>query len=153
MSLASARTLAGRVADRHGDVVDVGDGAIVRHFPEPAVLASVDLSPVGLTGRRAATIRNVAAAIVEGRIRLDAAADPVATVAALRDIPGVGPWTAGYVALRVLRDPDAFPPDDAAVRAAFRRLGLPVDPASIAARSEGWRPWRGYALAHLWSAG
>jgi AraC family transcriptional regulator, regulatory protein of adaptative response / DNA-3-methyladenine glycosylase II len=153
VSLASARTLAGRVAGRHGAAVDVGDGAIVRHFPEPAVLAGVDLTSVGLTGRRATTIRNVAAAVVEGRLQLDAAADPVATVAALRAIPGVGPWTAGYVALRVLRDPDAFPPDDAAVRAAFRRLGLPADPASISARAEDWRPWRGYGLAHLWSAG
>lgn len=153
VTLASARTLAGRIADRHGSPIDVGDTAIVRQFPEPAVLATADLSSVGLTGRRAATIRAVAAAVADGRLVLDPAADPVATIAALQAIPGIGPWTAGYVALRVLRDPDAFPPGDAAVRVAFRRLGLPADPASIAARAERWRPWRGYALAHLWSAG
>ena len=151
VSLASATTLAGRIAHVYGPVIDTGDPAIVRHFPEPGVLASADLSVAGLTGRRAVTIRSVAAAVADGRLTLDPAADPAATIATLRAVPGIGPWTTGYVALRVLRDPDAFPPDDAAVRAAFRRLGLPSDQSTIATRAESWRPWRGYALAHLWS--
>ena len=151
VTLASARTLAGRIAHAHGRVVDVGDPTLVRRFPEPGVLATADLATVGLTGRRAATIRAVAAAVADGSLELSAAADAGATLATLRAIPGIGPWTTGYVALRVLGDRDAFPPDDAAVRAAFRRLGLPSDAASIAARAERWRPWRAYALAHLWS--
>jgi AraC family transcriptional regulator of adaptative response / DNA-3-methyladenine glycosylase II len=152
VTLASARSLAGRIARSHGRVVDVGDPAIGRVFPEPEVLARADLSAVGLAGRRAATIRAVAAAMVEGRIALDAEADRGPALATLRAIPGIGPWTTGYVALRIFGDRDAFPPGDAAVRAAFRRLGLPSDPASIAARSETWRPWRGYALVHLWAS-
>jgi AraC family transcriptional regulator of adaptative response / DNA-3-methyladenine glycosylase II len=151
VTLASARTLAGRIAHAHGRVVEVGDAAIDRAFPEPSVLAFADLSMVGLTGRRAATISAVAAAVAEGRLALEPGADPGATLAALRSIPGIGPWTTGYVALRVLGDRDAFPPGDAAVRAAFRRLGLPSDPAPIAARAEAWRPWRGYVLVHLWA--
>lgn len=71
--------------------------------------------------------------------------------AALAAFPGIGPWTLGYVALRIHHDPDAFPPGDAAVRAAFRRRGLPDDDRSIAAAADAWRPWRGYALMHLWS--
>jgi AraC family transcriptional regulator of adaptative response / DNA-3-methyladenine glycosylase II len=153
VTLASARTLAGRIARAHGPTVAVGEEALDRRFPDPAVLATADLSAVGLAGRRAATIRAVSRAVADGDLELWAAADPVATLAALRAIPGIGPWTAGYVALRVLGDRDAFPPDDAAVRAAFRRLGLPSDAVSIATRAERWRPWRAYALAHLWSSG
>jgi AraC family transcriptional regulator of adaptative response / DNA-3-methyladenine glycosylase II len=153
VTLASARTLAGRIARGHGRAVEDGDAALDRRFPEPAVLAAADMSAVGLAGRRAATIRAVARAVADGDLELSADADPIATLAALRAIPGIGPWTAGYVALRVLGDRDAFPPDDAAVRAAFRRLGPPADAASIATRAERWRPWRAYALAHLWSIG
>lgn len=151
VTLPSARTLAGRITHAYGRIVDVGDPAIGRVFPEPKVLARADLSALGLTGRRAATIRAVAASVAEGRLELDAKADRGRTLATLSTIPGIGPWTTGYVALRVFGDRDAFPPGDAAVRAAFRRLGLPSDPASIAARAEAWRPWRGYALAHLWA--
>lgn len=151
VTLASARTLAGRIARLHGRPADVGDPAIDRSFPEPAVLAGADLSDIGLTGRRAATIRALARAVADGQLALGPAADRRSTLEALAAIPGIGPWTTGYVALRVLGDRDAFPPGDAAVRAAFRRLGVPADPASIAARAEAWRPWRGYALVHLWS--
>ncbi len=153
VTLASARTLVGRIVHEHGRAVDVGDPALGRRFPEPGALATADLSALGLTGRRSATIRAVAAAVADGRLELSAAADPVATLESVRAIHGIGPWTTGYVALRVFRDRDAFPPGDAAVRAAFRRLGLPADPASIAARAERWRPWRAYALAHIWAIG
>jgi AraC family transcriptional regulator of adaptative response / DNA-3-methyladenine glycosylase II len=152
VTLASARTLAGRIARVHGRVVDVGDPATDRLFPEPQVLARADLSALGLTGRRAATITGVAAAVAEGRLELDAEADPARTLATLSALPGIGQWTTGYVALRVFGDRDAFPPGDAAVRAAFRRLALPSDPASITTRAEAWRPWRAYALLHLWAS-
>ena len=153
VTLASARALAGRIARAHGPVIDVGDAAIDRLFPEPGVLARADLAAIGLTGRRAATIRAVATAVAEGRLELHADADPGRALATLGAVPGIGPWTTGYVALRVFGDRDAFPPGDAAARAAFRGLGLPSDPASIRARAEAWRPWRGYALAHLWASG
>lgn len=153
VTLASARTLAGRIARAHGRVVDVGDPAIDRLFPESEVLARADLAGLGLTGRRATTIRAVAAAVAEGQLALDADADPGDALGTLSAIPGIGPWTTGYVALRVFGERDAFPPGDAAVRAAFRRLGLPSDPASISARAGAWRPWRAYALAHLWATG
>lgn len=151
VTLAAARTIAGRIARRHGRAVDLGDPAIDRYFPEPAVLAGADLSGMGLTGRRVATVRALARAVADGQLDLGPTADRRTTLDTLGAIPGIGPWTTGYVALRVFGDRDAFPPGDAAVRAAFRRLGLPADPASIAARAEAWRPWRGYALVHLWS--
>jgi len=151
VTLAAARAMAGRLAAAFGEPVELDDPAIHRLFPTPAALAAADLTSLRLAGRSARTVRALAWAVASGRVALDDAADPVATAEALAAIPGIGPWTTGYVALRILRDPDAFPRGDAAVRAAFRRLGLPADARSIAARAETWRPWRGYALAHLWA--
>lgn len=152
MSLASARAAAGRIAGAFGRTVDVGDPAITRLFPEPATLAGADLSRVGLPGRGRRTVAALAAEVAAGRIDLEGAADPEATIASLLAVPGIGRWTCGYVAMRVLGDGDAFLPGDAAVRRAFRTRGLPADDGSIARAAEAWRPWRGYATVRLWSA-
>lgn len=128
--LAGARTLAGRLTERYGE--RAGDGWL---FPTPEALAGADLSDAGLTGRRAETLRAVAAAVADGALVLDRGVDRAATTAALRAIPGVGAWTAGYVAMHALGDPDAYLPPDAGTR-------LGGDPGR-------WRPWRSYAAMYL----
>jgi len=150
VSLASARVAAGQVAVALGEPVDVGDPAIRRLFPPAAAVAAADLSGFGIPARKADTVRAVARAIADGRVDLEHG-DPAETARTLRTIPGIGPWTAGYVALRVLRDPDAELPGDAAVRAALRRLGLPADDVAAKQLAEAWRPWRGYGYVRLWS--
>ena len=82
---------------------------------------------------------------------IDPGTDPAELRAALVRLPGIGPWTAEYVAMRALRDPDAFMPTDLGVRRAARALGQPDDPAHLTALTEGWRPWRSYAMVHLWA--
>jgi AraC family transcriptional regulator of adaptative response / DNA-3-methyladenine glycosylase II len=150
VSLRAATSVAGRLAAGLGDAVDVGVTGIDRLFPSPAVLAQADLSPFGLPRRRAETLRALAIEVAQRRIDLEDG-EPGEVLAALGAIPGIGAWTTGYVALRVLRDPDARLPGDAAVTAALRRLGLPTDRAAVDRTAERWRPWRGYAYVHLWS--
>ncbi|MDR3544452.1 MAG: hypothetical protein P4L30_01625, partial [Candidatus Limnocylindrales bacterium] len=97
-------------------------------------------------------LRALADALAGGSLALDAGADRTSALAALRGIPGIGPWTAGYVALRALGDPDVLLADDLGVRRAAHALGLPDDPATLRARAEAWRPWRSYATHHLWAS-
>ena len=82
---------------------------------------------------------------------IDPGADPHELRSSLVSLPGIGPWTAEYVAMRALRDPDAFMPTDLGILRAARELGLPADPKHLAHLTEAWRPWRSYAMAHLWS--
>ena len=82
---------------------------------------------------------------------IDPGADPHEVRRSLVQLPGIGPWTAEYVAMRTLRDPDAFMPTDLGIRRAARAIGLPDDPARLVAVTESWRPWRSYAMVHLWS--
>ena len=155
-ALASARAAAGRLAAAFGEPAAVDDQVVDRLFPSPELLAGVDLAAIeglGVPRRRLATVAELARRVADKSIDLEGGGDQRATREALLSVPGVGPWTAAYVAMRVLRDPDAFPPGDAAIRAAFRRRGLAADDRSIARAAEAWRPWRGYAVAHLWSAG
>jgi AraC family transcriptional regulator, regulatory protein of adaptative response / DNA-3-methyladenine glycosylase II len=152
VALSTARVLAGRIATTLGPPSGSADPDLGRLFPEPDVIADADLSSIGLPVQRQTTLRALAREIAAGRIELDEGADPEATLRALRALPGIGPWTAGYVALRVLRDPDTLPEGDAALRSAFRLLGLPADDRAIMARAEAWRPWRGYAVIHLWGS-
>jgi AraC family transcriptional regulator of adaptative response / DNA-3-methyladenine glycosylase II len=94
----------------------------------------------------------LAAALAEGRIVIDAGADREEVVRRMVALPGIGPWTAAYVALRGLGDPDACLAGDLGVRRALARAGLPAGPAAASRRAERWRPWRGYALQYLWAA-
>lgn len=138
VTVAAARTLLGRLVTRCGGTLS----------PE-AVLAA-DLAALGMPGARVDTLRAAAAAVLAGEVVLDASVATAEVAAALLGIRGVGAWTAQYVALRALGDPDAFPVGDAGLRAAARGLGLATDERSLAARAERWRPWRAYATVHLW---
>jgi AraC family transcriptional regulator, regulatory protein of adaptative response / DNA-3-methyladenine glycosylase II len=148
VSVKGARTLAGRIVKAFGKPLDSSSGTLTHTFPTPDVLAGADLTGVGLTGARRATISNLARAVAAGDLTIDFSSDPTSAVDALQSIPGIGPWTASYVALRALGDPDAFMPTDLGVRKAFELLGIRSDYETVAER---WRPWRGYAMQHLWA--
>ena len=89
--------------------------------------------------------------MIEGALSLDPGADPAELAARLQAVPGIGDWTAGYVAMRALRDPDAFIPTDVGVRRAVRWLGGPESTTDVVRLADRWRPWRAYATVHLWS--
>jgi AraC family transcriptional regulator of adaptative response / DNA-3-methyladenine glycosylase II len=99
---------------------------------------------------RAQTIRRVADLVARNVLDLSGASSPEDALASLGDVPGIGPWTLAYVAMRALRDPDAFMVGDLGVRKGFEALGLGSTPRAILERAERWRPWRAYAVIHLW---
>ncbi|MGZ6544185.1 MAG: DNA-3-methyladenine glycosylase family protein, partial [Actinomycetota bacterium] len=119
-------------------------------FPTAEQLAASSLS-FGLTTARAATLRRLAELVASGDLDLSGTADREATTERLLAVPGIGPWTAAYIAMRALQDPDAFPVGDLGVRQGFVALGLPPAPADTLAYAERWRPWRSYAVMHLWN--
>jgi AraC family transcriptional regulator of adaptative response / DNA-3-methyladenine glycosylase II len=147
VSVAAGRTLAGRVVARAGRPVGGADG-LTHLFPTAAELAEADLTGLGLTGARAAALRALARAAADGALDFAAPADAVAV--AIQDLPGCGAWTAQYVALRALDDPDAFPASDLVLRRVAARGGPPLTASALGARAAAWRPWRGYAVLHLW---
>jgi AraC family transcriptional regulator, regulatory protein of adaptative response / DNA-3-methyladenine glycosylase II len=152
ISLRAARTITGRLVAELGTPLGQPHGAVTHTFPEPEVLAEADLGSLGLLRARCETVRELARQLADGRLVLDPGADRAEAEARLREIPGIGAWTTAYIALRALRDPDAFPAGDLGLRRAARALGLPGDARSLAARAERWRPWRGYAAHYLWAA-
>jgi AraC family transcriptional regulator of adaptative response / DNA-3-methyladenine glycosylase II len=149
VTVRAATTLAGRVAERFGTPVDLGPG-LTRLFPLPSMLAEAPIETIGLPRARAATIRTLAAAVAAGTIAFDASDGPEALAARLCALPGIGPWTAEYVAMRALGEPDAFPAGDLGVRAALGNGAGPVPAKTATAIAEAWRPWRAYAVMYLW---
>jgi AraC family transcriptional regulator of adaptative response / DNA-3-methyladenine glycosylase II len=141
VSVAGARKVLSRL---------VAPGPELVAFPDAAMVAELPDGAFAMPAARRETIRAVARAVAARELVLDEGADRAATESALRAIPGIGPWTAGYVALRALGDPDVFLPTDLAARRAASRLGLPSDPAALDDHAQRWRPWRSYALLRLW---
>jgi AraC family transcriptional regulator of adaptative response / DNA-3-methyladenine glycosylase II len=152
----AARMLAGKITAEHGVVLEdeaANAMGLTHFFPEPAALALVDVETLPMPRARGRALVGLAAA---------AAADPELfgmrrsldeAVAALRALPGVGEWTAQYIAMRALREPDAFPSADIGLMRALEGPdGLRPSPAELLARAERWRPWRAYAASHLWAA-
>lgn len=153
VTVAAARTLATRLVERWGSCPAWPFDAATpgrRLFPTADALAAADIAAIGMPGRRAATIRSLAAAVAAGRLRLDPAADWATLRAALLDLPGIGEWTVGYVQLRAMKDPDAFPRGDIALLRAAQRLGIAPTQAALQRAAEAWQPWRSYAVLHLW---
>jgi AraC family transcriptional regulator of adaptative response / DNA-3-methyladenine glycosylase II len=101
---------------------------------------------------RRETVRRLAEAVADGKLDLEPGADREESVARLMELPGIGAWTAGYVAMRAIGDPDVFLPTDLAVRRGAAALGLPSTPKALEQHAERWRPWRSYALIRLWRA-
>jgi AraC family transcriptional regulator of adaptative response / DNA-3-methyladenine glycosylase II len=145
VSVRAATTLAGRVAGRWGTPL-ARCGRLDRLFPTPSQLADAALEEVGVLPARAATIRALARAVGGAAVALGPGADRSATAAALRAIPGIGAWTAGYIAMRAGGDPDAFPSGDLVLR----RAAGGVTARALDRRADAWRPWRAYAVLWLW---
>jgi AraC family transcriptional regulator of adaptative response / DNA-3-methyladenine glycosylase II len=140
VSLAAARTLAGRLVATCGTLLPERDRTLTHTFPAPE---AIDPDALGMPESRRRTLRALCARL--------AADDAVLERDELLAIPGVGPWTADYIALRAYGS-DAFPASDLGIRRGARALGLPDDARALAARAERWRPWRRYAAHHLWAA-
>ena len=150
VSVAGARTLAGRLVVAVGEPLPEPSGGLTHLFPRPGALAQDALVSVGMPSARKQAIRALATVLDDGLV-LDPAADREEARAALLALPGIGPWTAAYVAMRALADPDVFLDTDLGVRHGLDAVGLPHRPADAAAHAARWRPWRSYAVLHLWA--
>ncbi len=147
ITVKGATSLAGRIAKTFGRPFSAA-GGLTHLFPTPEVLADANLTSVGLTKARAQTIRDFARAVCDGHINFEGIVDVDAFLARLCEIRGIGKWTAQYVAMRALGEPDAFPSGDLGL---LRSSGLP-SPQELEGHAEAWRPWRAYAAMYLWSA-
>ena len=159
VSVAAATTLAGRLAKRYGDKSDVVVPGLEEGkspsliFPRAEKLQRARLSDLGIIKSRSDTIRRVAKGVAEGRISFDPSQDVADFCRNLVAIKGIGEWTAQYVAMRALKDPDAFPSSDLGLLRAFDTpANGRIKPAALKARAEAWRPWRAYAALLLWSS-
>ena len=119
-------------------------------FPTPEAVAKADLIAIGLIRTRAATLNALGAAMAADRHLLRAYETLEETTGKLTALPGIGPWTAQYVAMRALREPDAFPASDLGLMRAMEVDSVRPSPAQLAATAEAWRPWRAYAALRLW---
>jgi AraC family transcriptional regulator of adaptative response / DNA-3-methyladenine glycosylase II len=146
VSVKGATTLAGRLVRTFGQPFPAASG-ITHLFPQPQALAAANVAAIGLPAARAETIRALSRAVCDGRISFDGVVDSADFLARLCEIPGIGNWTAEYVAMRALGEPDAFPSTDLGL---LRALHL-NSARELEHRAEAWRPWRAYAAVHLWN--
>jgi AraC family transcriptional regulator of adaptative response / DNA-3-methyladenine glycosylase II len=151
VSLAGAATLAGRLVADYGEPLRHPLGGVTYLFPRASALAHADPERLAMPGSRRRALLGLAEALDDGRVVLDSTVDRAEARRRLLELRGIGPWTADYVALRALRDPDAFLPTDLGLRRALERLGLDGSPANAMTLAESWRPYRAYALMHLWA--
>jgi len=145
ISVSGAHTILGRIAAEHGSRAFDGQGGQL--FPDPTTLAVIDPASLPMPRSRARTVLAIAEACASGELRLDPHADREREHAALLALPGIGPWTAGYIRMRALGDRDVLLATDLGVRRSADRLGIDL----TRARSQ-WSPWRSYATHHLWAA-
>src|SRR5256884_6448949 len=151
VSLSAARTLASRLVTAHGDGIKIADPALTHLFPHAAAIAEADLARLGVPATRRATVRGLARAVASGTLALDPGADRNETYQQLLQVPGIGEWTAGYIVMRALGDPDTFLASDLGIKKAGVRLGIGSNPRAISEHAAAWRPWRSYATHQLWA--
>ena len=144
ISVRAATTIAGRVAERWGEPIEDAASGLDRLFPSAARLADAPLEQVGIIPGRARTIRQLAQYVAAGTLAFDSPA----ALQSLRDIAGIGDWTAQYIAMRALKNVDAFPSGDLVLR----RMAGNRSARALDAQSERWRPWRAYAVMLLWQS-
>jgi AraC family transcriptional regulator of adaptative response / DNA-3-methyladenine glycosylase II len=144
ISVRAATTMAGRVAERWGEPIEDATNGLDRLFPSAARLADAPLEEAGIIPARAGTIRQLAQQVVAGTLAFNSPA----ALQSLRAIAGIGDWTAQYIAMRALGNPDAFPSGDLVLR----RMAGDCSARALDAQSERWRPWRAYAVMLLWQA-
>ena len=150
VSFSAGVTLLGRVVERAGQAISTPINGLTHLFPSPVALMSANLTGLGLTGGRIDAIKELASAVVEGKLDFSATAEDVVRV--LMSIRGIGPWTAQYVALRALGEPDAFPSADLVLRRVASDTNRTLPAPALEERSKAWRPWRAYAVIYLWTA-
>ena len=157
ISVRAAVALARRLVERYGDPVaepTLHAEGLTHVFPRPERLISTDLTTLGMPRSRARALSSLARAVVEDPRVLDRAHTLADCVKGLTALPGIGEWTAQYIAMRALREPDAFPADDLALKRAVARIdGRTSTSRELLARADRWRPWRAYAAQHLWASG
>ncbi len=154
VSVSGARTVAGRLIAACGEPLSAPVGGVTHVFPTPAALVDLaerEPATFSMPASRRRALVALANAVQAGVVVIDPGTDPGELRRGLVALPGIGPWTAEYVAMRALGDPDAFMPSDLGIIKAARLLGLANDPKGLAEASKPWRPWRSYAMAHLWS--
>ncbi|MDT8998618.1 AlkA N-terminal domain-containing protein [Paucibacter sp. APW11] len=156
ITVAAAVKLAAKLVDQYGDALPCASEdrpGLSRLFPTPAQLQGVDLARLGMPRSRGATLAVIVDAALSQPRLFEAAASLDEGVAALRALPGIGDWTAQYIAIRQLREPDAFPSSDVGLMQAIEKLeGQRPDARALLQRSQAWRPWRAYAAQQLWTA-
>jgi AraC family transcriptional regulator of adaptative response / DNA-3-methyladenine glycosylase II len=153
ITVSAAVRLAGRLVAAHGERLADPDANLTHVFPRPEALAASDLTSLGMPRSRAATLSAVAAAAIADTHLFDSTCGLDDAVQRLRSIRGVGEWTAQYIALRQLREPDAFPAADIGLlRAMAGRAGREHSSSELLDRANTWRPWRAYAAQHLWAS-
>ena len=156
ITVVAARALAGKLVEAHGARVDDAFATklgLTRAFPTPEQLMGRDIAALGMPRARGAALEALARTVASDPAIFTPRADLESAVAALKALPGVGEWTAQYIALRELREPDAFPQADIGLlRGMADETGARPTPVELLARSQGWRPWRAYAAQHLWAA-
>jgi AraC family transcriptional regulator of adaptative response / DNA-3-methyladenine glycosylase II len=151
VSVRGASTLAGRFAQRFGEAIETPLACLNHLAPTAESLAAArrtTLAALGLPSARAESLRNLARVVARREIDLESGVDPTAIVARLVELPGIGPWTAEYIAMRALRWPDAFPAGDLGLVKASRLKSA----KALETAAERWRPWRAYAAMHLWES-
>ncbi|GGX61646.1 DNA-3-methyladenine glycosylase 2 family protein [Streptomyces hiroshimensis] len=144
VSVAAAVRLGESLVAAYGKPLPAPDGGLTHLFPDPATLADAALDELDMPDARKRALRATATALADGTVRLDPGADREEAARALLGLPGIGPWTTGYIRMRALGDPDVLLTADAGVRHGLTALG--ADPGA----ADAWRPWRSYALHHLW---
>jgi AraC family transcriptional regulator of adaptative response / DNA-3-methyladenine glycosylase II len=151
VSLGAAATIAGRLARTHGEPLARPEGSITHLFPSPDALARVDPGSLPMPTSRGRALVALARSLAGGELPLGPGVEPAAARSQLLDLPGVGPWTADYIAMRGLGDRDAFPAADLWIGRALERRGRGGNRATLAALADRWRPYRAYAAQHLWA--
>jgi AraC family transcriptional regulator of adaptative response / DNA-3-methyladenine glycosylase II len=155
ITVAAARTLAQRLVDRFGETIETPCEGLNKLFPEAKALARAEgdaLGRLGIVKQRQAAIVGIARGVAQGRLQLHGGADVAATIEQLKELPGIGDWTAQYIAMRALRWPDAFPAGDVALHKA---LGVHAErnaARAAEAASQQWKPWRSYAVVRAWAS-
>jgi len=151
VSTKAARTHAGRLVSVYGNPVTDPAGGLTHTFPSVEQLAEIDPAHLAVPGARRASLAALISGLISSDVALDTGCDWDRARRQLLELPGIGPWTVEIIAMRALGDPDAFPATDLGVRLATERLGLATDSRSLTSHSTRWRPWRSYAVQHLWT--
>lgn len=150
ISVAAARTLASRLVERYGTPATFPDGQTINLFPTPQSLADADLTTIGLPRTRASALNTIARAVRDGTVDFRPEQSLTRFVESWTQLPGIGDWTAQYMAMRALSHPDAFPAADLVLRKAVSGDGTLVPLKQLHAIAQAWQPWRAYATLHLW---